>query len=30
MAAGIGSKLTKMRIDVEMPEPGARTRSCSA
>jgi Fe-S cluster assembly protein SufD len=23
--AGIGSKLTKMRIDVEMPQPGART-----
>ena len=26
LAAGIGSKLTKMRIDVEMPEPGARTQ----
>lgn len=25
LAAGIGSKLTKMRFDVEMPEPGART-----
>jgi Fe-S cluster assembly protein SufD len=25
-AVGIGSKLTKMRLDVEMPEPGARTR----
>ncbi len=25
MAAGIGSKLTKMRIDSEMPQPGART-----
>ena len=24
-AAGIGSKLTKMRIDAEMPQPGART-----
>jgi Fe-S cluster assembly protein SufD len=24
-AAGIGSKLTKMRFDVEMPQPGART-----
>jgi Fe-S cluster assembly protein SufD len=23
--AGVGSKLTKMRIDVEMPQPGART-----
>jgi Fe-S cluster assembly protein SufD len=23
--AGIGSKLTKMRVDVEMPQPGART-----
>jgi Fe-S cluster assembly protein SufD len=26
VAAGIGSKLTKMRLDVEMPEPGARTQ----
>jgi Fe-S cluster assembly protein SufD len=26
LAAGIGSKLTKMRIDVEMPQPGARTQ----
>jgi Fe-S cluster assembly protein SufD len=26
LAAGIGSKLTKMRFDVEMPEPGARTQ----
>ncbi len=26
LAAGIGSKLTKMRLDVEMPEPGARTQ----
>lgn len=25
LAAGIGAKLTKMRFDVEMPEPGART-----
>ena len=25
IAAGIGSKLTKMRIDVEMPQAGART-----
>ncbi len=25
VAAGIGSKLTKMRIDVEMPQAGART-----
>lgn len=25
-AAGIGSKLTKMRIDVQMPQPGARTQ----
>jgi Fe-S cluster assembly protein SufD len=24
MAAGIGSKMTKMRIDTEMPQPGAR------
>jgi Fe-S cluster assembly protein SufD len=24
--AGIGSKLTKMRIDVQMPQPGARTQ----
>lgn len=24
MAAGIGSKLTKMRVDTEMPQPGAR------
>jgi Fe-S cluster assembly protein SufD len=24
--AGIGSKLTKMRLDVEMPQPGARTQ----
>jgi Fe-S cluster assembly protein SufD len=23
--AGVGSKLTKMRVDVEMPQPGART-----
>jgi Fe-S cluster assembly protein SufD len=26
MAAGVGSKLTKMRIDVQMPQPGARTQ----
>jgi Fe-S cluster assembly protein SufD len=26
LAAGIGSKLTKQRIDVEMPEPGATTK----
>ncbi len=26
LAAGIGSKLTKMRLDVEMPQPGARTK----
>jgi len=26
LAAGIGSKLTKMRIEVEMPQPGARTQ----
>jgi Fe-S cluster assembly protein SufD len=26
LAAGIGSKLTKMRLDAEMPEPGARTK----
>ncbi len=26
LAAGIGSKLTKMRIDALMPQPGARTR----
>ncbi|HLB23600.1 MAG TPA: Fe-S cluster assembly protein SufD [Dehalococcoidia bacterium] len=26
LAAGIGSKLTKMRLEVEMPEPGARTQ----
>ena len=26
MAAGIGSKLTKMRIDAQMPHPGARTQ----
>jgi Fe-S cluster assembly protein SufD len=26
VAAGIGSKLTKMRLDVEMPQPGARTQ----
>lgn len=26
LAAGIGSKLTKMRIDVEMPEAGAETQ----
>ena len=26
MAAGIGSKLTKMRIDAQMPQPGARTQ----
>ncbi|MBI5288454.1 MAG: Fe-S cluster assembly protein SufD [Chloroflexi bacterium] len=26
LTAGIGSKLTKMRLDVEMPEPGARTQ----
>lgn len=25
-AAGIGSKLTKMRIDAQMPQPGARTQ----
>lgn len=24
--AGIGSKLTKMRVDVQMPQPGARTQ----
>jgi Fe-S cluster assembly protein SufD len=26
MAAGVGSKLTKMRFDVQMPQPGARTQ----
>ncbi|HET6614987.1 MAG TPA: Fe-S cluster assembly protein SufD [Dehalococcoidia bacterium] len=26
LAAGIGSKLTKMRIDTEMPQPGARAQ----
>jgi len=25
LAAGLGSKLTKMRIDAQMPQPGART-----
>lgn len=25
-AAGVGSKLTKMRIDAQMPQPGARTQ----